>query len=210
MEILDENDLIDEKDLLITIWTKPTRTLAFILKVCPKQYVTALLATSGSVSAVVSNYAKISASDHTLLVMIASIILGGLFGWLSGYIYAALLSWTGGWLNGNGTSNQFLTVVAWSSVPSICSLILLIPKFLIPGYGITPFDIHDLFSFTNISYLIVEGISLALTIWTIIILVKGVMLIQRFNTGKGILNAILPLLVLIIPILIIVGIAYMA
>ena len=84
------------------------------------------------------------------------------------------------------------------------------PEVLIPGYGTTPFDIHDLVSFMNISYLIVEGISLALTIWTIIILVKGVMLIQRFNTGKGILNAILPLLVLIIPILIIVGIAYMA
>jgi len=209
MDILDQENLLDEKSLLITIWTKPKLTFDFILKYCPKKYVSFLLILSGIVNAVDQNYQHLTEQrSYSVIIVIIVIVISGIFGWISGYIYAALLSWTGGWIKGKANTDQFITVISWAMVPFICSLILLIPKLLIFGDDLFYIDIHEQSLPKVVAYIIIKLVEALLSIWTLVITIKGIALIQNFNIKKAILNAILALLVIVVPIFIVVGIIY--
>ena len=201
MDILNQDTSINEKDLLITIWTKPKVTLEYILKYCPNKYVNVLLMFGGVANAVNLNYQYFvgDKSFSTILFLIV-VVLGGVLGWLAGYIEAALLSWVGEWLNGRADTNQFMTVIAWSAIPSICSLILVIPNIMMG-------DLEPSL-LTRVLYYFISGLELAVSIWSAIILIKGISLVQKFKIGKAILNACLPAIVIIVPILMIIGIIY--
>jgi hypothetical protein len=210
MDILDQENLLDEKDLLITIWTKPTLTFDFILKYCPKKYVTSLLILGGMVNALDQNYQHLLLHRwfYSILILAIVMILGGLFGWIFSYIYAALLSWTGGWIKGKASTEQFMTVLSWAMVPSICTFILLLPKLLFFGSGNIDVDFNDQSILKIIAYVLIIATDLILSIWTLVIMIRGIAFIQKFNVKKAIWNAVLPLLVITVPIFIILGIIY--
>ncbi len=123
---------IQENTLLETIWLKPTQTLQFVLERCPNKYITGLFMLGG-VSRVIDTASNRSLGDNmeTWLVLTIVILAGGLFGWISFYIYAWAMSETGKWLKGKARSDGFRTILAWSLVPAIASLLLLIPALVI-------------------------------------------------------------------------------
>jgi hypothetical protein len=68
---------------------------------------------------------KSMGDEYSLLTVLAiCIVLGGLLGWLSYYIYAVLMSWTGKWLNGKGDKDSLLRVISYAMIPSIAALLL--------------------------------------------------------------------------------------
>jgi hypothetical protein len=210
MDILDDEILFDEKNLLMTIWTKPTLTLTYILKHCPKKYVTSLLILGGMVNALNQNFQHLLLHKwfYSILLLTIVMILGGLFGWIFSYLYAALLSWTGGWIKGKANTDQFMTVLSWAMVPSICTIILLLPELLFFENGIVDIDIHEQSILKIVAYVLIIGSDFVLAIWTLVIMIKGIALVQKFSIKKAIWNAILPLLVIVIPVFIILGVIY--
>ncbi|MEC3908579.1 YIP1 family protein [Tamlana sp. 2201CG12-4] len=125
---------INQKELIYSIWNKPKLTLQYILERCPEKHVYVLLVLGGIVRAV-SRASDKGMGDNmsTPYVLLLTFFLGGLLGWVSYYIYAWALSFTGGWLDGKAESDKFRTIIAWALVPSIASLILLIPEVIILG-----------------------------------------------------------------------------
>ena len=119
-----------------------------------------------------------------------------------------MLSWTGGWLKGRAQSDSFVTVVAWSAVPSICSVFLIIPRLLIFGEDPFYFDIQVQGLFKVIAFALMAVIGIGLSIWTLVILIQGIAIVQQFNLKKAAVNALLPVLVIAIPIFIIAGLIY--
>ena len=144
----------------------------------------------------------------TSSVLIFATIGGALFGWLSYYIYAYFISFTGTWIKGKATPKEFRIILAWASIPSIAGLILLIPELFIFGDDLFRSELSSSDLLYTISYKIFAMIDIVLGIWTLIILIKGTALIQGFGIGKAILNIFLPLLLLIVLILIIVFIVF--
>ena len=168
-----------------TIWTKPKLTLEFIFNHFPRKYVTGLLILGGVANAI--NHSVENAAGHPYLfviVFIFVVVFGGLFGWIFSFLYAALLSWTGKWINGRAKTDQFMTVIAWAMVPSICSLILVIPKLIIFGDSMFQINIDEHNTITKNIYYILQSIDAILSIWTTVILVKGIYLIQNFMLVK--------------------------
>lgn len=208
MEILDDEILLTENELLYSIWTKPTLTLKYIFRFCPKKNVTLFLALAGIANAFERSQQHSHAlSDFSFSIFAMAVIFGGIFGVIFGRFYAALLSWTGRWMKGTANSDQLITVVAWSSIPEICTLILLVPKFLIFGNESFHIDLQDQNLFKIIAFFIIDAIQIILSIWGLVIVVRGISLLQNFSTKKAVLNLILSILVIVIPILIIVGLA---
>jgi hypothetical protein len=134
------------------------------------------------------------------------IILGGLLGWIYFYFYAALVSWTGKWLDGKGDTSSILRIIAYAMIPSIIALIFLIPQIGIYGVEIFKKDgdissagwIYNIFIYGSLILEFIFGI------WTIVFCVIGVSEVQKFSVGKSILNLLLPLFVIIVPILLLV------
>ena len=208
MEILDDEILLTENELLYSIWTKPTLTFKYILKFCPKKNVTLFLALSGIVNAFErSNQRSHSLGEFSISFIIMAVVFGGIFGVIFGRFYAALLGISGRWIKGKSTSDEVITVVAWASVPTICSLILLLPKYLIFGNEVFYFQDESLFRI--IIFFLIAAMQIALSIWTLVILVRGIELVQEFSTKKAVLNLLLSFLVILIPIAAIVGLVIM-
>nr|WKN34196.1 Yip1 family protein [Tunicatimonas sp. TK19036] len=199
-----EESSVNESNLFISIWTKPTQTLAYILKHCPEKYVMPLLILGGIVRAIGRATMKdMGDKMPTIGVLAMAIIFGGALGWITYYIYAWGMSATGKWLKGNAEPSEFRTIIAWALVPTVCSLILLVPELMIFGDDLFRSQISNTSTFYSIMWSVFGVLEIILGIWTMVILIKGISLIQKFNTGKSVLNMILPGLVIIIPLIII-------
>ena len=101
------------------IWSSPREVFNYVNDNQYDKYATVLLVLSGiyrtfntaSLKDMGDNY-----SLHTILSV--CIVAGGLFGWITYYIYAALISWTGTWLRAEGDTKSILRV------PVLCLIAL--------------------------------------------------------------------------------------
>ena len=205
-EELQETDPdIHEDNLLSKIWTKPTATFTYIFKNCPEKYVYLLLFLGG-ISNGLSRASERGLGDNAslLVILIISIVAGGIFGMLVYMFYAWLLSAAGHYLKGRAEASDFRTVIAWALVPSIAAIIPMAMEVALLGEGAFLSDYEAETSFQMFGYLGLLLVESVLAIWTLIILVKGIAFIQNFSIWKAILNLILPGLVFLALILVVV------
>ena len=208
--ILDKNNenlSLTDKDLFTKIWTSPRKVFRYINDNHHDKYVSVLLVLSGISRSF--DRASIKNMGNILpiwAILALCIILGGLLGWMSYYIYAALVSWTGKWIKGQGNTSSILRILSYAMLPSIVALVFLIPQIGIYGVEIFKED-GDITSAGWISNIFVYAsmfLEVVLGIWTLIFCVVGISEVQKLSIGKAILNLLLPLLVILVPILIIV------
>lgn len=205
IEIGENKKGINEANLWLNIWLKPTATMDFALRNCPTKYVTLFFILAGISDAIDRAVQKnIGDNDSLVFVLTTAIFVGAISGPIGSYIYSWALSYTGKWINGIGTASEFRTVVAWASFPVITSLILVILEIVFFGNELfksnPSIDTYlGLYTWYFLAFL-----EFLLGIWGLVILVKGVMLVQGFKAGKAILNVLFPGLVILMVILVVV------
>ena len=132
LDDIDEVQRFTDKEIFTKIWTFPRPVFKFINHFKYQKYLTVLLILAGITNAFdradISNIGKY---DSIIVTIIASIVGGALFGWISFYIYSSLIRFTGKWLNGHADTDSILRVLTYASIPSITGLILVIPKLLV-------------------------------------------------------------------------------
>ncbi|GAA4273644.1 Yip1 family protein [Aquimarina gracilis] len=207
IDTIDMSQNLTDREVFIKIWTKPRMVFKFINEKHFDKYVKILLVLAG-ISRAFDRASMKDMGDKMSLwaVMGFCIILGGLLGWISYYIYAALLSWTGKWLNGKGNTSSILRILSYALIPSIIALIFLIPQIGIYGNELFKSD-GDMTTAGLISNFFVYGsmiIEFILGIWTIIFFVIGISEVQKLSIGKSILNLLLPIIIFAVPIMIII------
>jgi len=198
---------LTDKEVFTKIWTSPRMVFKYINDNKYDKYVNILLFFAG-ISRAFDRASLKDMGDRTSLLVILSvcIVLGGLLGWISYYIYAALLSWTGKWLNGKGDTSSILRMLAYALTPAIIALMFLIPQIGVYGIEIFKAD-GDISSAGFISNIFVYGslfLEFVLGIWTIIFCITAISEVQKFSIGKSILNILLPILVFAVPIILVV------
>lgn len=200
-------DDISEDTLLASIWLKPTATLKFILTRCPDKYVTGLLVLGG-IARAVDRASQHNYGDRTstLTLLLTAFIMGGATGWISYYAYGWGMSATGRWLGGRADSEQFRTVLAWSLVPTVVALVLVIPQAFIFGDDLFRSEPTDTSAFAENARLVFGLVDIVMAVWAVIILICGVRLLQGFSVGRALANILLPAVVIIGVILAFAGI----
>lgn len=212
--ILDDGLIIDEekeritltdKEIFTKIWFSPRVVFRYLEQNSYSKYVSILLVLAGINSAIDRSISRGAGDSMSLWAVLGiAVVAGALLGWISYYIYAALMSWTGKWLKGKSNTSSLLRVLAHALIPSIASLAIVFAQIGVFG--------NDLFSSYNdltsdlpieVFYYITLFISTVLSLWTLVLLVVGVSEVQKFSIGKAILNVLLPVLLFIIPIAII-------
>ena len=207
-DVLENNpevDQLSDKDIFTKIWTSPRQVFKFINDNSYNKYVTVLLILSGiSRSFDQASLKNLGDSMSLWEILAISIIGGGLLGWISFYIYASLISWTGKWLDGQGNTNSIFRMLAFSMLPSIIALVLLIPQILI--YGIEIFksegNLIDADWLSNVFFYSSMLLQFLFGITTLIFCVIGTSEVQKLSIWKSILNLLLPVFVIIVPLII--------
>lgn len=202
--INEENELkLTDRDIFTKIWTSPRLVFKFLNDNRYDKYVYILLILAGITRTFDRASTQNMGDDISLIAVLAiCIILGGLLGWISYYIYAALMSWSGKWLKGQGDTDSLLRMMSHAMIPSIVALILLILQIAVFGNGIfqSELDIYSSGLLSIIVFYITVFFEIVLGIWTLVIFVIGISEVQKISIGKSILNMILPGLIIIIPI----------
>lgn len=203
----EEEVTLTDKEVFTKIWTTPRQVFKFINNSQYEKYMFVLLVLSG-ISRAFDRASSGNMGDRMSLfsVIALCVVMGGLLGWLSYYIYAALISWTGKWLGGIETTYSILRVLAYAMIPAVCGMVLLIPQIAIFGQELFRSD-ADIYAMGQSHVLLLYGFALvefALGIYSLVLLVIGVSEVQKISVGKSILNLILAVLVIVLPILILV------
>ena len=198
-----EKLIITDKEIFTKIWTSPRPVFKYINENSYDKFMYALLVLAG-ITSVFDRASSKNMGDNMPLVAVimVCIIAGSIFGWISYYIYAALMSWTGKWLNGKGNTGSLLRMFSYAMIPSIFSLILLIPRIAVFGNAIFQSD-TDIFG-NGITAIIIFVftllIEIILGIWSLVLLVIGISEVQKLSIGKSILNLVMPAFIIIVPI----------
>jgi len=142
--------------------------------------------------------------DNLSLIFVISIciLLGGLLGWISYYIYTALISWTGKWLDGKGDTKSLLRMTSYAMIPAILALVFIILQVGLFGIELfqSGFDVSSYGLVSIVIYFITLIFEIILGLWSLVIFVIGLSEIQKLSIGKSILNMLLPVFIIIIPI----------
>ncbi|KFF06212.1 YIP1 family protein [Flavobacterium reichenbachii] len=186
--------LVTPVNVLTKIWFSPKQVFTFIETHKYSKYVTLLLILSGISKALDKALSK-NMGDYLPFwgVIICVILIGISFGQLFNLLLAAALKWAGKWMNGQGDTRSILKIIAYAMIPSICSIFLTAIQF--PIYGSLIFQ-------SSLSYLLIESpyyqiyylyviIDILLVIWSIILLVIGLSVVQKFSIFKAVLNVVI-------------------
>jgi len=198
---------LTDNDIFLKIWTSPRLVFKYINDNKYGEYVTMLLILAGIYNSLDKAMSQHMGNHMPLWGVLGIGIVGGaLFGWLSYYIYAALISWTGGWLKGAGDTDSILRIMSYALIPSLASLVFLIPEIAMYGNDLFKSDVQPLFFGWLDDKLIIffEAISVCLGTWSLILFILGIAEVQKLSIWKSILNMALPILFIGIPIFLIV------
>lgn len=185
----------------ISIWTRPRSTIQQIIDSNPN-YMAHALAAAWGVIVFFQAMSEEGAGDHLEwpVILIATVPIGVLYGIGFTYLESALVYWTGKWIGGKATFQEVFAAFAWSYVPVIWTLLLLIPAFAILGQEFFttasptiesgPFSVRALLY----SYGLLEVIIL---IWAFFISLQCLGQVQGFSAWKALGNMLLPIIVFI-------------
>ena len=205
-----ESQTFTDRDIFTKIWTSPREVFKFIHENQYDKHVGILLFFAG-ISRALNRAALRGLGDRSSLfaILALSIIVGGLFGWITYYFYAFLLSWTGKWIDGQGDSKSILRIMAYAMFPGLIALLLKIPQIAVYGNEMFKSD-GDITSAGILANSIVYSsmfLEIIFGLMSVVFIVIGLSEVQKLSIGKSILNLILPI-ILILSVLVSLGILF--
>lgn len=189
-------------EIITQIWTEPRAVFEYINKFQYDGLLVPLLFLAGIVRAFDRAVARDLGDTLPLsAIILTCVFLGGLLGWISYYFYAALISWTGKWLDGKGDTKSILRVMAYAMIPSILGLLFFTIQIVLYGEALFQAEGYLMSENAPVNILFWGAliIELALSVGTIVLTVIGVSVVQQLSIGKTLLNMLLPLLIIVIP-----------
>jgi len=201
--IASEEIKLSDNEIFTKIWFKPRMVFKYINDNQYDKYVYVLLILAGIMKSF-DRAADKNMGDNLSLIFVISIciLLGGLLGWISYYIYTALISWTGKWLDGKGDTKSLLRMTSYAMIPAILALVFIILQVGLFGIELfqSGFDVSSYGLVSIVIYFITLIFEIILGLWSLVIFVIGLSEIQKLSIGKSILNMLLPVFIIIIPI----------
>jgi hypothetical protein len=192
---------LSEKEIFRKIWMTPRTVFKFINETNYNKLTTGLLISAG-ISSALNVASNRDLGDYIPLwgVLIACMLGGAVLGWISFYIYAALLSWTGKWLKGVGNTTSLLRMLSIAYIPSLVIIFIFSMRMALYGNEVfqSNIDIYGKGVITIVVYAFSAFVQVAIGIWTLAILIIGISEVQKLSIWKSILNLILPVIVLMV------------
>jgi hypothetical protein len=185
----------------LTIWTQPRSTVAAIVRKNPR-YRLWVLSWLHGMPVILHFWQNMTIGTKADLfgTVLIGVLLSFVVGILGITIGSALIFWTGKLIGGQAPFTNVRAAVAWSNVPNIVTVatwILLFAVFKREAFNLTPLMAGTPPTGQYMLVLSVQLVQLIASIWSIVILVKGVAQVQGFSGWKGLLNVFLPILLLI-------------
>ena len=189
---------ISAKNAWITIWTHPRLTFNTALRDFPNKYVIFIFAFSGLANT--PSLQLFSPIFNRSYVLSASFTIAGamLFAYVLNELFAWAYAKTGVYLCGKASVGQFRTVTAWAFIPLVLAAIFSFADVVMSIQNSIQQNVEIENNLIASILPILEVLKIILTIWSIVLMVIGTVLIQKFGYVKAIINLLIPFVLLIV------------
>ena len=178
---------------LISIWARPRATMRHIVDTNPRHLVLQLAVLTGVAevfgTAGPQDFGKKFGVPLTLLLFL---VVGSILGVLALYVGGKLLHWSGRWLGGRASLAEVQSAFAWSTVPRISTLPIVLTAILLSDQS----WVGSSFYFAPI---------ILLDVWSVVLLVICIGEVQRFSTLKSLASILLVALTIWLCIAVVAG-----
>lgn len=176
------------------MWWKPQAAINAVVHREGRSHTLVLAALMG-VATVIGAVAPIP-NLHWFAVITFAILVGPLAGLIALYIDGALLSWVGRALGGRASQSTLRTAIAWSALPSIAALLIVLAAIAVFGQEFlgafaAPDGVDDPVLF---SVALVAGL---LPLWAIFLRIRTVGAVQHFGVIRATATVAASLLVML-------------
>jgi len=187
-----------------TLWLDPKGTIRHILETGPHKHYPMLIALGGvaqtfSVAATMGLGDKMSFME----IVIVSLLMGPISGWLTILIRGWLLTWVGGWLGGAAIRAQTRVSLAWSWAPMVYFSPLWGVKYIL--FKNETFMLHrpvlESIPVLKGMFGFIEFVDFAVYVWSLVVLIQMLAEINRFTSMRALMNVVLSSLLIGIPVL---------
>lgn len=193
----------------LTIWTRPRATIRGVVDRDPTYRVVPLAAAAG-VNLVLNRLIEqlpIAGLPFSVWI-VAAIVLGPLAGLLQLFIGGWWFSNMGRILGGRARSKEVRTAIAWSNVPTLAAAPLLIAALAVLQGNVSAADSPDAGAAAAAVVLFaLVPVQTVLGLWSTVIFFKGLGEVHGFSAWRALACAVLPILVVLVPLIVIAGIA---
>lgn len=179
----------------LSIWVKTTETIRSIVRYNPKHRF-AILSFLYGLPMLLHSAQNLSLGETftTYGIVTVALVLATFVGMLAITIASGLIYWTGKWIGGKGEYYPIRAAVSWSNVPNIVAIVIW--AIMLYNFGDQIFMGElDQEGLASGSSTLVSGalfVQAIISIWSFIILVKGLGEVQGFSAWKGVLNVLIP------------------
>lgn len=194
-----------------TIWLEPRATMRRILDTDPKARIW-FLGALGGISQVLHQASVNEEADQfaydPIAVLVATAVIGVIYGVVSLWVMPYPVCWTGKWLGGSGKVSKVRSSLAWAQVPGIWSLALYVllivvagPEFLSKAFQLSLADGGSRVALAAVSLI---GF---ITIWQFFTTLKTLAQAQGFSAWRALANLVLTALLVAFVVLLVAAIA---
>ncbi len=196
---------INDQNFLTYLWRDPRLFFQYVHVRHVDKYVYVLLFLLGVGRALDRAVDKNTGDGQSLIfVLVICFVVGGLFGWIVYYFYAALVGYLSRqFLGGTATTWSLLRVLTFAGIPSVLTLIPFAVQLALVGEGMFEtsgtvvglgFPLETLFWVTYVAELLLIG-------WSIYLMITAVSVVQEFSKKRAIVSLLGPMILLVILIL---------
>lgn len=191
-----------------SIWIKPRATMRWILDTEPRRMVLPLAALGGVSQGLQAATPRILADFPIVTIVGLKVAVGAIGGVLGVYLGGFLIRLTGRWLGGSGDSVGVRSALAWSQIPTIWSILLILPllaAFGAEAFRLDPSSMGDtpgvwLFMLPYIVVQIVVGI------WGLVITLKCVGEVHGLSAWHALGALVVAFLLVVLAAVVVVGV----
>jgi len=189
------------------IWVSPREVFRYLEQFDHRRFIYPLMIISGIVNSLNQSVSKHLGDDFSFAsILFIDILAGGLFGIAGFYFSSGILHWTGKWFRGKGSFDSMLRMMAYASIPAIINLLFCISLLFIFGKKLFTSELSQYIANSGLVfyYLLILFLQFVIAIWSLLISIIGISEIQKFSTGKAILNLLTAILIIAIPVVILI------
>lgn len=169
---------------IVLLLTEPTKTLKSIFSRGTNNSEIFLLIAIASLFQITKHFWGVSRGVSLPSSLWISALLGILLGYIFAHLIVALLVFSAGIFNGKAGFRDTLIALAWSFLPLVISVIFYIISVSV--YGTELLRKTDIASNIHYARFAMEVLRYIVGIWSLVILYKGIKLINNFSTWKAI------------------------
>ena len=171
----------------ITIWTQPRATIRRIVEADVRYHVVFLAMVWGALSRLEMKWSQTPSGSVWPLLVVGSVILGGIGGVLVLYLASAMLKWSGSALGGVASHAQVRAAYSWAHVPIIVGVSLGIASILLGTGG----PLFSRGADTESASATVSILQFIFAVWTFVVVLKGVGEVHRFSAWRTLASMLL-------------------